>query len=363
MEKPLIDPWGSFAVNDYTHVFREFGLTPFSRDFAGNFDFFLFERGIVVAHRDFDKVLKRIESKKPFINMTGIASSGPFHLGHKVDVDLFKFFKSKGGRNYFAVCDIDAYVSRPDEKIPDLRTAKKFAVLNVADLLALGLEKEDIYVQSRQGSRYYEFAFELSKKITKNTFEAVYGHVDLGKVSANLLQYSDILHPQLVEFEGPMPSVTGIGLDQDPHARLVRDIVKRLPYKMQVPSFIYFKHQSGLQPGQKMSASKPETAIFLSDSPKDIEKKINRAFSGGQPTVEEHRAKGGNIEIDMVFEMLKFHYPDTKELEKIGMDFASGKMLASELKKFAVDFFVPLLVEHQKMAKGNIELAEKLVYG
>jgi tryptophanyl-tRNA synthetase len=132
---------------------------------------------------------------------------------------------------------------------------------------------------------------------------------------------------------------------------------------MQVPSFIYFKHQSGLQPGQKMSASKPETAIFLSDSPKDIEKKINRAFSGGQPTVEEHRAKGGNIEIDMVFEMLKFHYPDTKELEKIGMDFASGKMLASELKKFAVDFFVPLLVEHQKMAKGNIELAEKLVYG
>ncbi|VVC00735.1 Tryptophan--tRNA ligase [uncultured archaeon] len=361
MEK--IDPWGQFAVKDYEHIFSEFGLAQFPRHFAVDLDNFIFQRGVIIAHRDFDKVLARIKSKKPFVNITGIAASGPFHLGHKVDIDLFKFFKSQGARNYFAVCDIDAYVSRPDEKIPDLRTAKKWAVLNVADALALGLEKEDIYVQSRKGQRYYEFAFELSKKITKNTFEAVYGHVDLGKVSANLLQYADILHPQLPEFGGPLPSVTGIGLDQDPHARLTRDIAKRLPYKMEVPSFIYFRHQSGLQPGQKMSASVPESAIFLSDDPKAVEKKIKRAFSGGQPTIEEHRAKGGNLEIDLVFEMLKFHYPDTRGLERVGQEFAEGKMLASELKQFAVDFFVPMLKEHQQSVKGNMKLAEKIVHG
>lgn len=358
-----IDPWGSFAVSDYAHVFSEFGLSPFPKHFCVDLRHYLFERGIIVAHRDFDKIMARISAKKPFVNITGIASSGPLHLGHKADIDLFKFFKSQGARNYFAVCDIDAYVSRPDEKIPSLAAAKKWAVLNVADALALGLEKEDIYVQSRKGQRYYEFAFELSKKITKNTFEAVYGHVDLGKVSANLLQYADILHPQLSEFGGPMPSVTGIGIDQDPHARLTRDIAKRLPYKLEIPSFIYFKHQSGLQPGQKMSASVPESAIFLNDGLKIAEKKINRAFSGGQPTLEEHRAKGGTLEIDLVFEMLKFHYPDTRELERIGQEFSEGKMLASELKQFAIGFFVPMLKEHQSRVKGNLKAAERIVNG
>ncbi len=211
--------------------------------------------------------------------------------------------------------------------------------------------------------RFYDFGFVLSKLFTKNTFEAVYGHVDLGKVAANFLQYADIMHPQLPEFEGPMPSVTGIGLDQDPHARLTRDIAKRLPYGLEMPSFIYFKHQSGLQPGSKMSASHPETAIFLDDDVKAAEKKNKRAFSGGQPTIEEHRSKGGNLEIDLVFEMLKFHYPNTKELEKFGEEFSSGKMLASELKQIAVDFFIPFLKEHQSKAKGNLKKAEKMVNG
>ncbi len=358
-----IDPWGSFAVKDYAHIFKEFGLSPFPKSLSGSLGHYLFERGIVVAHRDFEKVARRIEAKKPFVNITGIASSGPYHLGHKVDIDLFRFFKQGGARNYFAVGDLDAFLSRPDDKIPSLAAAKKWAVQNVADALALGLEEDDIYVQSRKQTRYYEFTFELSKKITKNTFEAVYGHVDLGKVGANFLQYADILHPQLEEFEGPMPSVTGIGIDQDPHARLTRDIAKRLPYKLEVPSFIYFSHQSGLQPGSKMSASHPQTAIFLSDSPKDAEEKIRRAFSGGQPTVEEHRQKGGNLEIDLVFEMLKFHYPDTKGLERIGQEFSSGKMLASELKQFAIDFFVPMLKGHQQAVKENIRAAEKIVYG
>ena len=54
------------------------------------------------------------------------------------------------GNPHFAVSDIDAFLSRPDEKIPDLKTAKKWAVQNTQDLLALGLEEDDIYVQSRK---------------------------------------------------------------------------------------------------------------------------------------------------------------------------------------------------------------------
>lgn len=42
-----------------------------------------------------------------------------------------------------------------------------------------------------------------------------------------------------------------------------------------------------------MSASDTTSAIFTSDTPKQIKDKINRyAFSGGGDTVEEHRANG-----------------------------------------------------------------------
>ena len=75
-----------------------------------------------------------------------------------------------------------------------------------------------MYVQSRKEQRYYEFAFELTKKFTFNTLFKIYGNdYSPGKNSANMLQYADMLHPQLREFGGPMPSLTGIGVDQDPH--------------------------------------------------------------------------------------------------------------------------------------------------
>ena len=39
-----------------------------------------------------------------------------------------------------------------------------------------------------------------------------------------------------------------------------------------------------------MSASNPNSAIFMSDSPKEIKNKISKhAFSGGQETLELHR--------------------------------------------------------------------------
>lgn len=43
----------------------------------------------------------------------------------------------------------------------------------------------------------------------------------------------------------------------------------------------------------KMSASDTTSAIFTSDTPKQIKDKINRyAFSGGGATAAEHREKG-----------------------------------------------------------------------
>jgi tryptophanyl-tRNA synthetase len=64
-------------------------------------------------------------------------------------------------------------------------------------------------------------------------------------------------------------------------------------------------------PGSKMSASDETSAIFMKDSAKDIKNKVNKyAFSGGRETVEEHREKGGNPDVDVSYQYLQFFLED-----------------------------------------------------
>jgi len=357
-----IDPWGSNEIRIDDKLIKEFGLKKFDLNDLPS-KHYLFERGIILAHRDFEPILESIRLKKQFIQLTGIASSGPIHMGHKLDIDVYLLFKSLGAKSFFVVSDIDAYVSRPDSKVPSLQKAKENAVELIAHLMTLGIPKGDIYIQGKKEARYYEFAFEMSKKITENEFKAVYGHLNIGKIAANLLQYSDILHLQLKEYFGPTHTITGIGFEQDPHARLCRDLARKLPYKLKLPSFIYFSHQAGLQEGKKMSSSEPDTAIFLSDSKSEIKRKVNKAFSGGRDSIEEHRDLGGMPEKDRAYELLFYHHPDSNFVKKLYEDYKSGKMLSGELKKICIDFLTEFLSKHQEKVAQNEKIAREMVFG
>jgi tryptophanyl-tRNA synthetase len=56
-----------------------------------------------------------------------------------------------------------------------------------------------------------------------------------------------------------------------------------------------------------MSASIESSSILVRDGPKQIAKKIRLyAFSGGRETLEEHRLKGGDPEVDVSYQYLKF---------------------------------------------------------
>lgn len=81
-------------------------------------------------------------------------------------------------------------------------------------------------------------------------------------------------------------------------------------------------------------------------------KQINKhAFSGGQQTVEEHRAKGGNTNIDVSFQLLRFFLPDDTELENIRLAYTKGELLSGELKAKAISILQPIVAEHQANRK------------
>ena len=122
------------------------------------------------------------------------------------------------------------------------------------------------------------------------------------------------------------------------------------------PSSTYHQFAVGMT-GCKMSSSMPETTIFLNDSMKTIEKKIKSSFSGGQPTVEEHRKKGGNPDIDVAYQYLRYFFEENdNELEKIREEYVSGKLLTGEIKSICVEKAESWMKEHHELKEQNQHL-------
>ena len=124
---------------------------------------------------------------------------------------------------------------------------------------------------------------------------------------------------------------------------------ERLEPKFTQLSSTYHIFMPGLG-GGKMSASEPNSYIALTDSAEEVKRKINKyAFSGGQATLEEHRKKGGNPDVDVCFQYLKmFFEPNDKKLTKIYEDYKSGKLTTGDLKKYTIGKINDFLKGHKK---------------
>lgn len=98
-----------------------------------------------------------------------------------------------------------------------------------------------------------------------------------------------------------------------------------------------------------MSASAENTAIFMTDSPKQIETKMSKyAFSGGKATLEEHRALGADLSIDVPYQYLRFFLHDDAELERITTEYGAGRMLTGEVKKICADVLKAFITDFQQ---------------
>ncbi|MDP7659140.1 MAG: hypothetical protein QGF77_04245, partial [Candidatus Thalassarchaeaceae archaeon] len=103
------------------------------------------------------------------------------------------------------------------------------------------------------------------------------------------------------------------------------------------PCSTYHRFAIGMT-GDKMSSSRPETTIFMDDSIESMTKKVKKAHSGGQPTVEEHRMHGGDCSKDVAFQYLQFFFEsDDAELTRIAREYESGRLLAGEIKQICID--------------------------
>jgi len=433
-----IDPWSSTTYQDYTRLRDEFGIQEFSEDLWKDLPHphRLLRRGVVFGHRGFELIHDAIINKKPFAILTGLMPSGRMHLGHKMVIDEVIYYQSIGADIFIAVADIEAFATRD----VSLKEAKEAATQEyIINYIALGLKPERcrIYFQS-QHQDVKDLAYLLGKKVNWSQMVATYGFegaTNMAHIFSPLVQTGDILHVQLQKFGGVRPTLVPVGVDQDPHIRLSRDIaqahrlfnvtvtkdnkigvfvkvdddVKRLldvaektlkkmnftdvkriteykaiyltkateadipgidealaqvelglgGYGFLPPSSTYHRFITGLT-GDKMSSSKPESAIFLTDTPVEAKKKIMNAKTGGAQTLEEQKKSGGKPEECMVYELYVYHLiEDDKELHSVYDSCRKGELMCGACKKRAAELMEQLLKSIQEKRKTAAATIQK----
>jgi tryptophanyl-tRNA synthetase len=435
-----IDPWSSTTYQDYTRLRDEFGIQEFTEDLWNTLPnpHKLFRRGIIFGHRGFNEIHQAITQQKPWAILTGLMPSGKMHLGHKMVIDEVIYYQQLGAEIFIAVADIEAYATRGYS----LKETEELAINEyIKNYIALGLKPENchIYFQSKHQD-VKDLAFLLGKKVNWSQMLATYGFTEstnMTHIFSPLVQTGDILHVQLKKFGGIRPTLVPVGVDQDPHIRLSRDIsqshrlynvlltkdnrigvfikidikveqlldnaekiVQQLGFKQlqrineykalyindatkqdieninehlaiteplfdgygfMQPSATFHRFITGLT-GDKMSSSKPESAIFLSDSPQEAKKKIMHAKTGGAVSLEEQKKHGGNPSECMIYELFVYHLiEDDAELQSIYTSCKNGNQMCGTCKKYAAELIQKMLQSIQEKKQISQETITKYV--
>lgn len=235
------------------------------------------------------------------IVLSGIRSTGKLHLGNYYGA-LQNFTRmQEDNKCYFFIADVHSLTTHPDPKL--LHENVKNVLV---DYLAAGIdpEKSVIYVQSDliETSELYlylnmhAYLGELSKTASfKEKARKQPENVNAGLLTYPTLMAADIL----IHNADKVP----VGKDQEQHLEMTRKFARRFNHFYDVE---YFKEPvaynfgnelvkiPGLDGSGKMGKSEGN-AIYLADTPREIEKKVKRALTDSGPT-EPNSVKPDYIE-------------------------------------------------------------------
>lgn len=388
-----INPWSSTPKVSIEKLIENFGIDHFEPQKARFSDAPVFmRRNIVQGHRGYDQIADAIIGKKPFHVLTGFMPSGHPHLGHLMVMKEVVWHIKHGGDGFISIADREAHAVRG----LSWEKCDEYAREYISCLYAMGFEGE-IYAQ-RKNNALKDLAFEAACKINFSNLSAIYGfgpETELAHAVSVSMQVADILYPQLAA--GIAPTVVPVGIDQDPHIRLTRDVANALRlflvedrgthisiraktasaeaiaavakafpgakkyeghidlpagynaaevdeivrgieqqfggFGFMLPSSTYHSFLMGFQ-GGKMSSSVPDSLIWFDDADKDVKKKIMGAVTGGRQTLEEQKKFGGEPDKCAIYQLNKFHMQeDDTELKMMCEACKAGELMCGTCKK------------------------------
>lgn len=283
----------------------------------------------VITEAELRKLLQSNERPRAYI---GFEPSGLMHIANGVIVsNKIKDFCAAGLDFTVLLADWHAYIN--DKLGGSMENIRACGEYFKECFTALGVPGSVRYVYASDlvsSDEYWMNVLRVSKNASvariKRAMTIMGRKEEEGELDASKLIYPSM---QVTDIHTLDLDVAYGGMDQRHAHMLYRDLHDRLGWKGIVA--VHTPLMSGLQgggrmnsPDQKMSKSDPHSAIFIHDSPEDIERKVDRAYCpakvlDGNPildiarliifpkfsrlSVERSRQHGGDIELSSVREM------------------------------------------------------------
>ena len=343
-----MDAYNVDDVVNYDKLINEFGASFIDKKLASKIGHPLVPE-LFFAHRDFDKI---IENK--FAIVSGRGPSKNLHLGHFLVFSFIKFLQDKFGAHVFIPFS-------DDEKLLARGLSKEHLIKmnyeNLLDIIAIGFDPKKTEIMMdlvNMKQEVYNLAIEISSHLTANTVRSAMGFSPESSIGFQFypaMQAAHILYPTR---KLGIPTVVPIGVDQDVFVKLTRDVAPKLG--LQKPGDILSKFLPGLT-GTKMSSSKAETAIYMTDTPDQVKKKIGNTLTGGRDTLKEHRELGGQTEKCVVCKYQNLFFNNSHLVEKCG----SGELMCGENKSMLITELNQMLKTHQEKREKAKKLIHKFV--
>ena len=395
--KSVVTPWEVKGAVNYNKLIEQFGCEPINGNLIKRFEQVTkvkahawLRRGLFFSNKDLDKVLDDYEAGKPVYIYTGRGpSSERMHLGHLVPFMFTKFLQdSFQAIVIIQLSDDEKYYFKSIHEGKPVEHYNKLVFENAKDIIACGFNPKKTYMFSNFntcGGPLYQNCVRVLQSVTGTRIKGIYG-LNLENTNGQLCwpsfqcapaysnSFPDILHRD-GPYTEPLPDGTRfytgphirclvpMAIDQDPYFRMARDFVDKHKEEGYIkPATIHSRFLTALEgPNAKMSSTGTSQALFLSDTPAEIKKKINRhAYSGGQSTLEHHRKIGGDLNTDVPFQYLLYLCDDDNKMKDIACRYRSGDMTTGEIKAIMIEHVIKVITEHQEArAKVTDEVLQK----
>eukprot|EP00752_Nemacystus_decipiens_P005636 g5100.t1 len=357
-----VTPWEVEADGevDYEKLVKSFGSSLITEDIiarvervTGRKAHRFLRRGLFFSHRDLTQILDLYEAGKKFYLYTGRGpSSDSLHLGHLIPFHFTKYLQEAFKVPLVVqLTDDEKFLFKQDLKLEECH---RLAFENAKDIIACGFDPESTFMFSDLDyiQHMYPVVLKIQKLVTHNQVRGIFGFTDSHNIGCQAFPAVQAAPSFSSAFPIPLgggsdrPCLIPCAIDQDAYFRMTRDVAPRM--KLRKPALIHSRFFPGLMgPGGKMSSSSESSAIFVTDTPKQVKKKINGSFSGGQETKELQELHGANIHVDVPYQYLTFFMEDDEELKRIGEEYAAGRMLTGEVKKILIGILTQMTKDHQ----------------
>lgn len=366
MKEQIITPWTVEAEKndeqmtsiDYNRIIDQFGCEKCTPELFEEFEKIIgkplhrfLKRNLAFAHRDFNQIIECAKKNEKIFLYTGRGpSSKSMHLGHAIPFIFCKYLQDTfKAPLVIQITDDEKFLC----KNITFDQCREYATNNIKDIIAFGFDPDLTYIFTNVESshKFAENNLKISKLISLNEAMKVFGfdlNTNIGMINFPCSEIAAGFSSSYSFLGKNMQCLIPCAVDQDPFFRLARDKCKAL--KERKPASLYLALLPDLQgTNRKMSASDQKSAIFLSDTPQEVEKKIKKfAFSGGRETAEEHRRLGGNTEIDVAYQYLRYFLDDENELQRLKIGYEKGEISSGEMKGYCTKVIQAFLKEYQE---------------